>query len=175
MGKAKDPQSEKSSGGKRKLLPVPVVVILVLMVAEGIGVFFLANALGPGPDSVVGAEMGDGEGEAKQEESVAELEIAECRPSNKMAGKFINFHIRVSALVSSDDLERAETLARGKRAQLEDCVNTVIRRAAPKHFNEPGYETLKRRLKQEIDRVFGDDQLIKKILIPHLLQSGPGV
>lgn len=175
MAKATDSPAQESLGGKRKLLPVPVVVILLLMVAEGVGVFFLANVLGPDPKSVIGAEMGDGEGEAKQDDSFAELEIAECRPSNKMAGKFINFHIRVSALVSSDDLEGAEALARGKRAQLEDCVNTVIRRSAPKHFNEPGYETLKRRLKQEIDRVFGDDQLIKKILIPHLLQSGPGV
>jgi hypothetical protein len=108
-------------------------------------------------------------------EDFAEVEIAECRPNNKMAGKFINFHIRVSALVSSGDLDRAERAVRAKRARLEDGVNTVIRSADPKQFNEPDYLTIKRRLKQEFDRILNDDQLIKEVVIPHLLQSGSGV
>jgi flagellar basal body-associated protein FliL len=85
------------------------------------------------------------------------------------------FQIRVLALVRSADRERMEKLAEDKKARLEDSVNTVIRSAELNELNEPGLETLKRRLKHELGRVFGDDQLITEVLIPQLLQSGPGV
>ena len=92
-----------------------------------------------------------------------------------MAGKFVTFHIRVSALVAAADVERAEGIVRNKRARLEDAVNTVIRSSEPKYFKEPGLESIKRRLKHEFDIVFSDNQLIRDVLIPQMLQSGPGV
>ena len=64
---------------------------------------------------------------------------------------------------------------RNKRARLEDAVNTVIRSSEPKHFTEPGLESIKRRFKHEFDVAFGDKELIHAVLIPQLLQSGPGV
>lgn len=154
---------------------VSLLVIGTLMAGEGVGVFFLANALGPDPAPSLGLEGDLGFEDGSRAEDYAELEIAECRPSNRMAGRFINFHIRVSALVSSEDLDRAEKAVRSKRARLEDGVNTVIRSANPKQFHEPDYLTIKRRLKREFDRILHDDQLIKEVVIPHLLQSGPGV
>lgn len=152
---------------------VPLGIIVGLMVAEGVGVFFLAKSISPDPIQVRGDEVGgddriDGDG-------LAEIEMAECRPANRMAGKFVMFHIRVSALVRVEDYDRAHDLARAKRARLEDGVNAIIRSAEPQHFNEPRYETIKRKLKKEFDRIFGDEDLIKEVLIPQLLQSGPGV
>lgn len=156
---------------------VPIAIVGVLMVAEGVGVFLLANALNQTPATIIAAEGGDGAafGDEFAGDDLAEVEIAETRPSNKLSGKFVTFHIRVTALVAMDDEAKVKELVRAKRARLEDGVNTVIRSAEPMHFNEPTLETIKRRLKAKFDRIFGDDQLIREILIPQMLQSGPGV
>lgn len=154
-----------------------VIVVAALMVAEGVGVFMLAKALSPEPVSALALDAPGSTDGAKQpsDDEFAEIAIAECRPSNMMAGKFVTFHIRVSALVAAADLERAEEIVRKRRARLEDSVNTVIRSSEPKHFKEPKLESIRRRLKHEFDIVFGDKELIRGVLIPQMLQSGPGV
>ncbi len=156
---------------------VPVLIVMLLMGAEGVGVFFLVKALDPPLEPVQAGGPGSaGDGtEVAANDDLVEIELAECRPGNMLAGKLISFHIRVSVLVADEDLERVQQLARIKRARLEDGVNTVIRSADPRHFNEPGLETIKRRLKHEFDRIFGDDELVKQVLVPHLLQSNSGV
>ncbi len=163
---------------------MPTLIVALLIGAEGIGVFFLAKAVGSNPVTAVAAGAEEDEQEPgnsgtglsrPQQDELVEIELAECRPNNMMVGKLITFHLRVSALVSSDDLERIERMARSKRAQLEDGVNTVIRSAELKHLKEPELGTIKRRLKHEFDQIFGDDQLIKRVLIPQLLQSVAGV
>jgi hypothetical protein len=156
---------------------IPVLIIAALMGAEAVGVFFVAKAISPVPEPALaaGADGGElGAGDVEPDE-LAEIELVDSRPSNMMAGKLVTFHIRVSVLVALADLEKAERLTRLKRARLEDGVNTVIRSAEPKHFYEPDLQTIRRRLKYELDRIFGDEHLVKKVLIPHLLQSGRGV
>ncbi|UCC28942.1 MAG: hypothetical protein JSU86_12150 [Phycisphaerales bacterium] len=175
---AADENDSKPTGPSRGQSPiVPILVIALLMVTEGVGVYLLTRNVSPGPAAAFASRPGDGGqnfGDAYGE-TTAEVELVECRPTNVLAGKLITFHIRVSALVASADLQRAERLTRDKRARLEDGVNTVIRSAELRHFNEPKLTTIKRRLKHEFDRIFGDDQLIQEVLIPHFLQSQVGV
>lgn len=165
---------EVDAGKPRRL--VPVLIVALLMGVEGVGVFFLAKAISPEPVAALAADIEgeDGAGMAGQE-AMTEVELVDCRPSNMMGGKFITFDMRVSGLVATEDVERAERLIRAKRARLEDGVNTVIRSAEPKHLNEPKLTTIKRRLKIEFDEIFGDDELIKEVLIPKWLQSRRGV
>ena len=169
-----DAQVAASAGRSRRLWPV--VIVALLMGAEGVGIFILAKAISPSPAPAVADQTGGkGSLDADEAEGLVEIELAECRPSNRTSGKFVTFHVRVSALVSAADQERAEKMARDKRARVEDGVNTVIRRAELKHLNEPDLQTLKRHLKLAFDRIFEDDQLIKEVIIPQFLQSGPGL
>ena len=107
---------------------------------------------------------------AENPSALAEIELAECRPGNSTSGKYISFNIRVSALVTSDDVERAKQLVKEKRSRIQDRINYVVRSAELKQLYEPGFETIRRRLKHEMDQLFDDDTLIKGILIPELLQ-----
>ncbi len=156
---------------------VPVVIVAVLMGAEGLGVFLLAKAISPSPVPALAAGAGgiDEGGGAEGGQAYAEVELAECRPSNALSGKFISFHLRVSGLVVSANLTRAQQLAKDNRARFEDSVNTVIRGAEPKYFDEPNLDTIRRRLKHEFGEVLKDDELIEEVLIPHFMQSGPGL
>ncbi len=169
-----DPKTAAAPAKKGRM--TPLLIVGALMAAEGVGVFFVANALSPPPAATLAGMEGSGDGSAADgAEDYAEIELAECRPSNSKSGRFVTFHVRVSALVATEDLERAQKLVASKRARLEDTVNTVIRSAEPKELNEPELGTLKRRLKHGFGEVFGDDQLVKQVLIPQWLQSSRGV
>jgi flagellar basal body-associated protein FliL len=104
-----------------------------------------------------------------------EIDITECRPNNRTSGKLISLKLRVSALVMGSEAEKAKTLVEGNKARINDRVNVVVRSATPQELNEPGLETIKRRLKQELARVLCDEKLILEVLIPELMQSGSGL
>jgi len=166
--------AQAKSGSKK----MQVLVVALLMIGEGVAIYLLTNSLGQAPASAVAAGAGPGDNNAigvVTDEQLTEVELAECRPSNKMSGKLINFHVRVSVLVAAEDREPVEKMAKARRARLLDRIQFVFRSADLKHLNEPALETVKRRLKHEFDRVFGDDELIKEVLIPERQQSGSGV
>ena len=73
------------------------------------------------------------------------------------------------------DTEKAANLVKANQARINDRVNFIIRAAEPQHLKEPGLDTIKRKLKAELDRVLGEENLIKEVLVPDFLQSGPGV
>jgi flagellar basal body-associated protein FliL len=164
------------------------IIVVVLMAVEGAAVFFgtkfLTGPAGPAvaeADESRGSASQAGHGEAAHGEKAAatqefaEVEVAECRPVNKVSGKLITFRMRISVLIRSSDAERAKALVEGNKARINDRINLVIRSADPSHFNEPALETIKRRLKSEFENVLGDEKLIQEILIPEMLPSGPGL
>lgn len=169
-------ETAKNAGGGpdgRRRRRVSIAIVAALMIGEGAAVYLVANALSPAPVSAEAADVG-ADGSAVISD-LAEVELADCRPSNKMAGRFITYHIRVLGLVKAEQLPEVESMARARRARLEDAVNVVIRSADPKHLDEPELGTIKRRLKYEFDRIFADETVIQEIVIPQLLQSRPGV
>ena len=167
---AMNAEGSKGASRSRRL---SILIVVALMIGEGVAVYFVANALSPAP-APASATEGEGDDSAANND-FAEIELADCRPSNKMAGRFITYHIRVLGLVRADQLTEIESMARARRARLEDAVNVVIRSADPKHLDEPELGTIKRRLEYEFDRIFGNENVIQEIVIPQLLQSRPGV
>lgn len=170
-----DPKPAASGGFKKS---VPWLIVAALMAVEGVGIFFAVRFFMPDPAAAVASgEEGGGDSTTGSGAGLdlAEVELVECRPVNKESGKLVTFQIRVSALVAAGDLKRARTLVQANRTRIKDRVNVVIRSAAPKHLNEPGLETVKRRIKYELDRIFHDEKLILEVLIPEFMQSGPGV
>lgn len=165
-------QGKKTGGAKGRI--TSIVIVASIMVGEAVAIFLLANAVSTAPAPALAGD-GGGAGGTNQVPELAEIELAECRPSNVTSGRFITFHIRVSGLVAAKDLDRARELIRTNQARIEDRVNVVIRSAEPKELSEPGLETIRRRLKEELGRVLNDGELVKQVLIPFMLQSGPGV
>lgn len=153
-----------------------LVIVAILMAGEGVGIFLVTKAMQPKPISVL-AEPDGGEGGSTGSgaAALAEVELAQCRPTNNLLGRIVTYQLRVSVLVASADEERVKELADTKRGRIRDRVNFVIRSADPKHLDEPGLETIKRRLLDELERIFDNEGLIRDVLIPELLQSRPGV
>lgn len=165
--------TEKKKGGGRA---IQIGIVAVLMLLEGGVVYFVSRTVGGAPTGAEASEVNSGDDSPDGTViDLVEVELAESRPSNKRTGRFVTFHLRVSGLVGADDLERTKELAEARKARILDRVNYVVRSADPAELNEAGLETLKRRLLKEFQLIFEDEDLIKQILIPELLQSGPGV
>ena len=163
-----------ASGGGRKL---QLIIVAALMIGEGAGIYFVTNALSesPVPALAEDVEDEDAEGSGLYSDDYVEVELAECRPSNRMSGKFITFHIKVSALVRADLEEAAKDIVRKRQSRIADRVNFVVRSAEPKHFDDPSLQTLKRRIKHELAIIVDDNEMFLEVLIPQILQSGGGV
>lgn len=177
-------ESAGTAPGKKKLM----IIIGLIMAVEGVGVFFLVKTFSGSPAAVTAAEgeHGDGDGHGDKGPKVAvddmgkkgkleEVKLGDCRPSNRMSGKLITFQLKVSVLVTQENLEKVKELVTMHESRLRDRINFVIRSAEPEHVNEPGLDALKRRMKFEFDRVFEDTNMIQEVLIPEFLQSGPGL
>lgn len=166
------------------------LIVASLMLVEAVAIFFGMKMLADStPASAeaghadVGAhgaaEAGDhGGGGAKNallDSEFGEIAVSECRPTNRESGRMITFRMRVSVLVKAADLEKTKLLIESNKARIDDRINFVIRSADPAFLNEPTLETIKRRLKSELDRLMGDEHLIEEVLIPEMLASAPGL
>lgn len=155
---------------------LPLMIVVGLMIGEGVVIFVVTRALNREPLPAVAAQgAAGGQAGVADHTDLAEIELAECKPTNRVTGKLISFHLRVSALVPLAEEQPIEQLIKEKRERIRDRVNFVIRSAEPSHLAEPGLETIKRRIKHEIDVLLGDDRIIRDVLIPEFLQSNSGV
>jgi len=163
----------------KKRSKLPFIVVALLMIVEGAAIFAAMKFfLGAEPVHSEAAEpdpLADDDSHGTAEPLTAEVELAECRPVNAVTGKLITFKLRVSALVSRTDAEKAGALVESNKARINDRVNYIFRSAEMHHLSEPGLETVKRRIKHEVDAILADEHLVKEVLIPEMLQSGPGL
>lgn len=182
-GEAKKPSRKKS-----------LLIVASLMLVEGVAIFFGTRMLaGPAVATAEeahasaedhgaaeahghgGGHEGGGAKNAPFESEFGEITISECRTTNRESGRLITFRMRVSVLVKAAQLEKAKSLIESNRARIDDRINFVIRSADPAFLNEPTLETIKRRLKSELDRLMCDEHLIEEVLIPEMLASAPGL
>lgn len=160
-GRAPKPSSRKNT----------IIVVALLMLGEGVGIFLVTRAMQRKPDQAAAADIEGAESADPSVEELAEVDLAECRPTNRITGKLVSYHLRVSALVASGGKEAVVAIIKAKRGRILDRINFVIRSAEPAQLAEPGLETIKRRIKAELDELLDDDQLIRAVLIPEFLQS----
>ncbi|MCO6437982.1 MAG: flagellar basal body-associated FliL family protein [Phycisphaerae bacterium] len=153
-------------------------VILALMAVEGVAIFYFANSLSPAPTSAQGAMVAGRSSEAEAASDtgkLSEIEIAECRTSNGASGKLVYFQVKVVALVDPLRLEDAKKLIEANKGRIQDRINFVFRSADLAHLAEPNLDTIKRRIKFELDRILDDPKLVQQVLLPDFTPSGNGL
>lgn len=173
-------QAQPAAEPGKKKSRFPVLIVAVLMALEGAAIFAIMRfVLNPAPAAARAEGNAEPEFDAAaaavEGRQTAEVDVTECRPSNSMSGRLINFKLRVSALVMKADAEKAAEIIQANQSRITDRVIFVIRSAEPVHLAEPGLETIKRRMKREVDAILGDEHLVQELLIPEIIQSTPGL
>jgi hypothetical protein len=171
----KDEVDAEVAGTDRKRKLWAYLIVAGLMLGEGAAIFVGIKLIG-GTSPAAGAastETGAGAGGslAHAEPDLVEVPVCEVDSFNKMTGKLYVYHIQVVAVVRRTAAPGFKEMVDARQATIRDRVNTVVRRAEPKFLNEPGLETIRRQIKFELDKVFGDQDLIQELLLPALLQS----
>lgn len=156
------------SNSKKKLFTVGIV--LGIMLLEGVGVFVLVKMTTEAPAPSEAAELTEDPTQLL-EKMDAELPLVDCDAINRKSGQSIVVHIALSVRVAAEDQERAAKLIGKRQSTTKDRVQMILRSADPQHLNEPNLDTIKRQVKFELDKVLGDEELIREVLITQILQS----
>ena len=173
--KPEQEQAEPQEGDSKPKKSLTIMVVAALMLVEGVAVYFAVDYFSDHP-ATVAAEVGaDSESDPSPDDGTEELEVANCRSVNNKEGRLYHYHIRVSVLIPKDRLAFLTELVKKRRHRIDERVNVVVRSAEPKQLNEPGFESLKRRLRAELGDIFGDDDLILEVFIPELIRTSGGV
>ncbi|HNQ22319.1 MAG TPA: hypothetical protein PKK06_04425 [Phycisphaerae bacterium] len=174
---APSPAAGANAGGKKQRI-VSVVIVAGLMLLEGVGVYSFVKYTGASPVPAQAAQSTNPDaagGDVPPATGEAEVTVVEARPTNRTTGRLITFQLRVSVLVAREHQDKVKKLVEERKDRLLDRVNVTVRRAELKHLNEPGLDTIKRQLKYEFEQILGEPGLVRDVLIPEILQSGPGV
>lgn len=161
----------------------PALILAFILIGEGLCVFFITKAFNstPAPAFAEEPRLGGTSGNLKPADAqspqaqLVEVDLGECRPSNRATGKLVSFQIRVAILVNATSMELVKSIVDNRQGRIRDRINFVFRSAEPTHLNEPGMETLKRRIKNELDRVLETPDLVQEVIIPEMLQTISGV
>jgi flagellar basal body-associated protein FliL len=167
--------AQLASARKRSRRLISVLIVAGLMIVEGIFLFCLINWVSPPPPEAVAGDdsasvSGQGPGLAGGD-GLAEVDLTSCTLTNRNGPKAFTVTISVSVLVREMDEERVRELGERMKSRINDRVNFVVRSADQKYLNQPGLETIKRHLRNELEKCFGDDQLIVEVLVPELIQA----
>lgn len=170
-----EPAAPPKANAKGKLIQFGVV--LVLMAIEGVAIFYFANSLSPPPAAAKaeGAESANGPASESDQNKLSELPLAECRASNRASGKLVYFQVKVVALVQPSRLEEVTKVVQAHSARIQDRINFVFRSADLANLSEPNLDTIKRRIKAEVDRILDDDKAVTEVLMPDFTPSGGGL
>ena len=165
--------AEAKRGGSKKFA---ILIVAALMLGEGAAIYFVTSSLSGTPTPADAAEGEGGPGGAVvSEEDFVEVELGQARPTNRSTGKTVTISCQVSVLVEPGVTDLVEKVIEAKRARLFDRINFVFRSADLRQLDEPNLTTIKRRLRQELNTLFGEEEPIKDVAISEFMQSGSGV
>lgn len=165
-----EPIEGPGAGGRKKKLK-PLIMVGVLMVAEGAGIFGMMKFFAGPPEPTLAdeddAEMKDPLHLGER----TEIELCKVDSFNRKEGKLHVYHIELSALIATDDVDTLQRFVDERSASIRDRVQLVIRSADPRHLNDPALLMIKKQIKQELNNLIGGKELIQEVLVAKLLQS----
>ena len=104
-----------------------------------------------------------------------EVEVANVRVPHVTGSRTTLYAMRVVVLVRHDKIEDVKKTFEAKKWTVTDTVSRVIRQAAESEMSEPRLETLRRKMKFELDELCGAEHAIEQVLIPECMPLSTGL
>lgn len=154
-------------GGMVKVL----IIVAVAMIGEAAMFFFLGVGSGAGDAELAAAEdqarQENGEKQDEEQDSLAEVEIHTFNVTNNTAAADAIIHIsfKLHALVAADQKSGFDKAANeDNKARVREAVERIARGATVEDLNDPAAGTLKRLLREEINKVLKQSYIIEVVL-----------
>lgn len=143
-----------------------------VMIIEGLAIFFAMKSFGHQPHTLEAEQMHP---TSKPESEFKELEVANVRVPHVTGSRTTLYAMRVVAVVKHDNLEAVKKTFEEKKWTLTDTVSRVIRQAAESEISEPRLETLRRKMKFELNELCATEHAIEQVLIPECMPLSTGL
>lgn len=164
-----DEQETQGEGGEKKKKPILMIAAIAgLMLLEGVGVFLFASMTGaPAGASAAGLEGLDEE----SGELVQEVELLKGRFQNLSTGRVWDWQVEAFLKVRKKNIEHVEKTLERRKAEIQEGMSLIFRRAQHAQLREPGLSSISRQVEAYILEVFGTDPsdgtpYVERVLIP---------
>ncbi len=164
-----DEQEPQGEAGEKKKSPILMIGIVAgLMVLEGVGVFLFVSMTG----GAAGANAAGLEGLDEQSgELVEEVELIKGRFQNLSTGRVWDWQVEAFLKVRSKNVPHVEKVLERRKAEIQEGLSLIFRRAQHAQLREPGLNSISRQVEAYILEVFGTDPsdgspYVERVLIP---------
>jgi hypothetical protein len=148
-----------------------VMVALVggLMLLEGVGIFIGVRYLTGGAEqaeAVDGVLVDDGEGGMRLLPPQVEVKVTDVVAYNRRSGRVILYQMSIYVEVDAEYMRDIDELIENRINTIDDRLSQIVRASDPKYLEEPDLNTIRRQFKTTLEDIFGEKELINKILLP---------
>lgn len=171
-------EAAKEAGGIGKMLgKTPVLLGAVMLMEAAVLIAGFKVVGGGGPKTAVGAEIvseksgekgGEGTGGGVDPKGPVEIQLVDFRAPNKQSGRTFLYDVAIYVTTKTANQDKVKELISGRDALIKDRVRTIIAEIDPEKLNEPGLETLRRQVKNQLDQIVGEN-LIDEVLVPRCI------
>jgi flagellar basal body-associated protein FliL len=157
------PAADKD-GAPAKKGGMKVIIVAAAVVLLEVGTVFITLKASGGPKRVI-ADPVPTEPVKKVEKDV-EVKVFEAASlPNKQSGRLALYKFQVVAKVAETKKKEVTALFEEKDFEIRDQMRTIIASSVEEELNEPGLETLRRKVLFQLEQDIGKD-MIKEVLIP---------
>jgi flagellar basal body-associated protein FliL len=149
-----------------------LIIVVVVALLEGGAFFGAMKFFGGGPAPSYGSEGNhavEGPPPPPEPASAELMLLKNFRVPNLKSGRTIVYDFDISVAVPEDRKAEIEDLAKNHDAEIRDRVFQIIRQCRPAVLEEDDFATLRMLLARGLGEIFGDAELIQRVLIPHCL------
>ncbi len=153
----------QAAASRMKKIKAAGLVVGLSLVMMAVGYFFMPESKQQeDPEMTADAEAG-----GVVNRDIEELEIGQFNCTNSKVGPDVNIHINftLSASVLAKNKQALKEAKDKYQARIRDAVNTVARSASRDDLNDPHLNTIKRSIREEINRIIHEHYIIE-IVIP---------
>lgn len=161
-------QGATEGGGKKKSRMLAAIIVAALMIVEGVAIFAVVKLTSGSPASADAAAL---EGQAQADaESMQEILLIEDKFQNMQSGRVWLWETQIYLKVRTKNVAQVQGVLERRKAEVQEGVALIFRKAQDRHLREPGLETINRQLKAYCDEVFGTDPdgfpRVERVIVP---------
>jgi flagellar basal body-associated protein FliL len=154
---------------KKGGLPIKMIGIIgAIMVAEAVGVFLFVSATSKAPQA---AEAKAIDGHEKEDlEATVEVPLLDEKFQNMQTGRVWVWDTSIVLKVRARNQATVEKALETRKAEIQEGLAMIFRRAPHSQLKEPGLETINRQINGYVNQIMGKDpegrDRVERVVIP---------
>lgn len=158
-------EESASAPAKRRKLPTLGIVGGVMLI-EGAAIFTTMKLFSAEADPTLGLEP---VATTNPWSEYSEIEVASLRVPHSSGTRNVLYNVKIVVTVHHDKEADFKLILDKRKFTIEDAISRAIQEAPDLELEEPGKESLKRKIRFVLGRIILDESMIQEVLIPQMM------